>query len=92
MAVRWVSDDFPGIVAVELTDSADTVWSIVDKAPVFGDPSLASNATYPRVVLVPCDVVGEPQDDQVQVALRHGVEAADGTARFWVRRVAVYGG
>jgi hypothetical protein len=92
LAVRWVSDDQPGFVEVELTDAGGTIWRLVDKVPVFGDPSLTPEGPYPRRVLVACEVVGEAQDDRVEVVLRHGVETADGTGRFWVRLPAVHSG
>ena len=88
--MRWVSDDQPGWVEVELTDADGAVWSIVDKEPLFGDTSLTSRATYPRPLLLACDIVSTPAAGLVEVALRHGVKSSDGTFRFVVPSASVH--
>lgn len=84
VAVRWVSDDFPGYVEVQLEDVAHKVWRLTDKAPVFGDDALTSSSEYPCPVWVPCDVVDEPEPGVVDIVLRNGVETQKGEAAFRV--------
>jgi hypothetical protein len=92
VAVRWVSDDEPGWVEVQLTDADGAVWIMVDKEPVFGDESLTSDADYPRPLLLACDVVSAPSAGVAEVALRHGVESSEGASRFVVPSASVHDG
>ncbi len=92
IAVRWVSDDQPGWVEVELTDAAGTAWSLLDKQPMFGDPALTSDADYPRTLLVECDVLNPPQQGLVDIVLRHGVKCVTGTSRFRVSAADIHVG
>jgi hypothetical protein len=90
--VRWVDDAFPGFVEAVLTDAAGQEHRLIEKPPVLGDDPLTPNTDYPTTVRVPCDVLGEMADGTVEVALRHGIQSDDGTARFRVDAGSVEGG
>lgn len=90
-AVRWVDDEYPGWVEVQLTDAHGVVWSLVDKAPVFDDEDrLRPTTAYPVEVQVGCEVVGRGRLDDgtevltVSTRLPWGIEAVGGRTEFLV--------
>lgn len=84
-AVRWVADDFPGWVEVQLADATGRVWSIVDKAPVFvDDGTLSASAAYPIDITVQAVVLEVDDTGSALVRLDHGLSASDGTEQFTV--------
>ncbi|SEQ16435.1 hypothetical protein SAMN05216188_102264 [Lentzea xinjiangensis] len=84
-AVRWLDDEFPGTLEVRLTDAHGTVWSLVDKAPVFIDPSLTPEVVLPVDVEVACEVVRvDGESVTVSTARPWGVATADGFDEFRV--------
>lgn len=79
LAVRWVTDDFPGFVEVAITDATGRTWSLVEKDPVIGaEGILTPEAAYPIELELECDVISSELDTASQptvtVALRHGIE------------------
>ncbi|MCG5445548.1 hypothetical protein NIE79_004004 [Micromonospora sp. NIE79] len=90
-AVEWVDRaSFPAVVRVVFTDAQGRVWSLVDKAAIFGT-DLDPGSVLPRPAAVRC-VVKEFRDesDALSVPLvlvstePDGVAAEDGTAVFLV--------
>lgn len=89
LAVRWVSDDFPGWVEVAITDATGRTWSLVEKRPVIeAEGILTAEAAYPIALELECDVVARELDTAgqptVTVALRHGIEHEECGGRFRV--------
>ena len=90
--VRWVSDDFPGIVECELADRFGKVWRFIEKLPVVTDRSLDGETTYPQPGVIACQIANFGHDEtgrevvEIDTRTPWGVEAIDGTTRFRVFR------
>lgn len=86
--IRWVSDDFPGVMECRFTDRFGKVWTVVEKAPVLTDADLRSTSPFPQPVLIACDFVATRRDNagreiiEISTLTPWGVEATDGTTSF----------
>jgi len=89
-AVRWVSDDFPGWVEVELIDRNGKRWTFIDKASIFDQHNVLSSSTaYPMDLRVACrvqQVVKDSADTMYVISTGEpwGVETVDGVNGFEV--------
>ncbi|WP_431955589.1 hypothetical protein [Nocardia lijiangensis] len=71
MAVRWVSDDQPGVIEVELTDAEGIVHTLVDKWPIFGGAEdLGPDSVYPLPVDIDVDIIEQVVGGNTVVDLR----------------------
>ncbi|WP_157172960.1 hypothetical protein [Nocardia exalbida] len=87
MAVRWVADDQPGIIEVQLTDAEGVVHSLIDKLPIFdGTEDLGPGSTYPVPVEIEVDLVEPIDGGNAVVDLRWGAVNTD-RVRFVVPSV-----
>ena len=91
--VRWVSDEpQPGLVEAQVEDAAGTVWSFIDKEPIF---CAVTPTTYPVAGIIRCTIVAtEADSDGREVAVidtgrPDGVASVDGTTRFRVPAASV---
>lgn len=81
--VRWVEDDWPGWIEVELTDAVGRVHHIVDKVPVLTKLDLVRSATLPCELWIAA-ALEMWQGATVTVTLAHNVVSAEGLGRFTV--------
>jgi hypothetical protein len=92
-AVRWVDEEWPGWIEVQIVVDGGTTVSLIDKVPVFdaGD-QIMPGTKFPVPIRVACDVVdGESEYEGRRVtviALRYQVEDGAGRNSF---RVAAEG-
>jgi hypothetical protein len=87
---RYVSDDQPGWVECALTDAHGKDWVFVEKVPVITAEPLDARSTYPRPVVLACEVVERRQDGGREVVVVDterpwGIAATTGETRFEVR-------
>lgn len=86
--IKWVSDDFPGVVECRFVDRFGREWVVVEKLPVLTDANLRSNSRFPQPALIACEVVARRQDDagreitDITIETPWAIEATDGTTRF----------
>ena len=86
--VKWVSDDFPGIVECRFADRFGREWVVVEKLPILTDGDLRSNSRLPQPALIACEVLEGGQDDagreitHVTIKTPLAIEATDGTTSF----------
>ena len=85
---RWLDDDFPGSVEVQLADCDGAVVVLSDKVPVFGLDGLTADTPLPVSVEIACDVLRYERDpsgrDLAVVVLSHGVTDQDDRNEFRV--------
>jgi hypothetical protein len=88
---RYVSDDNPGWVECAFTDARGRDWVFVEKVPVVTAELLDADSTYPRPVILACEVGERVRDEAgrevvvVDAAQPWGIETATGETRFEVR-------
>lgn len=86
--MRWVSDDFPGVVECRFSDRFGREWTIVEKLPVLSDADLRSDSQFPQPALIACEVVARRRDDagreitDITIKTPWTIEATDGTTSF----------
>jgi len=87
--MRWVDQEWPGLMEVRLNESNGAAITIIDKVPVFDSHnSLRPGVEFPVELEVPCDILGRSVDEQgrrsVLVRLHFDIEAQDGRQDFRV--------
>jgi hypothetical protein len=84
--IRWVSDDFPGLVECRFTDRLGQQWLVIEKVPVLTDGDLRSDSQLPQPAFIPCEIVARGQDNAgreiADVTTIAAIEATDGTTCF----------
>ncbi|WP_092114483.1 hypothetical protein [Bradyrhizobium erythrophlei] len=86
--VRWVSDDFPGIVECRFSDRFGKEWAIIEKLPILADADLRPDSQLPQPVLIACEVVARRQDEigreiaDISTLTPWAIEATDGATSF----------
>jgi len=86
--VRWVSDDFPGVVECRFADRFGREWAIIEKLPILSVADLRSNSRFPQPALIACKVIAKHQDDagreivEVTTMTPWAITATDGTSSF----------
>lgn len=94
VAVRWVDDEWPGLVQVHLAESDGTVATLVDKVPIFdSDDRLEPGTDLPIGVEIPCDLldwtVAQGGKRTARVRLHSHIEDQDGRTTFNVTEGAL---
>jgi hypothetical protein len=86
--IRWVSDDFPGVVECRFADRFGREWAIIEKLPILTVADLRSNSRFPQPALVACEVIAKHQDDagraivDITTMTPWAITATDGTSSF----------
>jgi hypothetical protein len=60
--LKYVKDDFPGIVECSLTDAHEKEWVFQEKAPVVSSQDLDSQTSYPQIGEMSCKVISRHKD------------------------------
>jgi hypothetical protein len=88
--VRWISDDVPGFVECEFTDTDGRTWLIHEKVPVVTDADLDKTSNFPRPGVVACRIidsktVSEGRDEvEIDTSSPWVIESVEGVSRFRV--------
>jgi hypothetical protein len=88
-AVRWVDEEWPGWIEVQIVVDGGMIVSLIDKIPIFTDSDqIVPGTPFPVPVRVACDLVGwdpGPEERSMAViALRHQVQDDVGRSNFRV--------
>jgi hypothetical protein len=76
-ALRWVSDDQPGVIEVGIVDSDGQQHRIIEKVPVLSNREFTSASAFPAEVWIRADT-GTVAGARVHVTLSHSVETTEG--------------
>jgi hypothetical protein len=83
VAIRWVSNDFPGWMEVSALDVRGQEHRIVEKVPILSRHTITDQSPFPFELWIAGEMDGI-DGDQVTVTFSEGVETTDGARRITV--------
>ncbi|MEQ7129345.1 hypothetical protein ABN034_33110 [Actinopolymorpha sp. B11F2] len=76
-ALRWISDDQPGVIEVSIVDSDGREHRIIEKVPVLTSREFTSASAFPADLWIRADT-GTIEGERVQVFFAYSVETTEG--------------
>lgn len=80
-AVRWISDDQPGVIEVGVVDGGGREHRIIEKVPVLTTANLTSASALPAELWIRADT-GNIESGLVEVTFAYSVETTEGLTGF----------